>query len=274
MRGARRLALLLHGRTLETSAGATRVVMPRPGRFPSFYVFALHKGGSSLMNIMLVSALDYAKVPHIGMSEWAFAAGLPENEITNADEFIFPRGYCYRGYRQFPPYLRSFDIAQNKKVLLVRDPRDIIVSDYFSTRYSHAIPAQGSVRDELLKLRDLADNSGIDDYCLSQAPFYRSEFDGYRHIEATELRLYRYEDVIFNKQSWLEDMLSYFDISVPSSVIESIAEANDIRPEQERPTEHIRNVFPANFRLHLKQATIDMINQEFHDVLSRYGYAA
>ena len=92
MRGLSRVATLMWGRILKTPAGRTRVLMPRPGRFASFYVFALHKSGSTLMNNMLIRAFDYAKVPHVALSEFAFSAGLPENEIAKSGGIHIPSG--------------------------------------------------------------------------------------------------------------------------------------------------------------------------------------
>jgi hypothetical protein len=257
---------------LKTSAGTTRIVLPRPGDFASFYVFALHKSGSTLLNNMLIEALDYAQVPHIALSELAFAAGLPENEVTNAEDFIFSQGYCYRGYREFPPYLKSFDIMKNKKVLLIRDPRDMLVSDYFSVAYSHPLPPKGPVREVMIELRDFARKRDVNEYCLSQVAVFKKEFEGYRHLLDTDIRVYRYEDVIFEKQKWLAEMLSYFGITVPATLIERIAAAHDVRPEREIPSEHIRQVRPANFRQHLNQTTIDILNREFEPELVRHSY--
>lgn len=274
MSGLSRIQAVLRGRSLKTPAGATRVVLPRPGSFPSFYVFALHKSGSTLLNAMLREALDGAGVPQIALSEHAFAAGLPENEITNPELFIFPQGYCYRGYREFPPYLRTFDISKNRKILLVRDPRDMLVSDYFSTAFSHELPRQGVVREQLARQRDYAQNVDINDYCLSQATVYKNEFDGYHHLIDGEIRIYRYEDVIFAKCGWLADMLAYFEINVPEQVMAAIAARHDVRPERENPGAHIRQVTPGNYRLHLNAATIDSLNRQFATELTRYGYEA
>jgi hypothetical protein len=247
--------------------------MPRPGRFPSFYVFALHKSGSTLLNRMLIKAFSHAKVPHLALPELAVSAGLPENEIANPKDFIFPNGYCYRGFRQFPDYLSAPGIAKSKKVLLIRDPRDILVSDYFSVAFSHTLPPRGKIRQEMLKLREFAKRVGVDEYCLSRIAFCKGEFEGYRQLLDGDIRLYRYTDVIFEKRKWLADMLTYFEVAVPERVIDAIAAELDVRPDRERPTEHIRQVTPGNYRRHLNTATIDLINNEFAAILARYSYS-
>jgi hypothetical protein len=211
-------------------------------------------------------------VPNLALPEIAVSAGLPENEIANSEDFVFPTGYCYRGYRQFPDYLSASGIAKSKKVLLIRDPRDILVSDYFSVAFSHTLPPSGGIREEMLKLREFAKRVGVDEYCLSRIGFCKSEFEGYRAMLGGDIRLYRYEDVIFEKAKWMADMLTYFDVAVPGAVVEAIATELDVRPDRERPTEHVRQVTPGNHRRHLSAATVEELNRKFAAILERHSY--
>jgi hypothetical protein len=226
-----------------------------------------------LLNKMMEEALTAANVPQIAPSAIAFKAGLPATEITNAAEIIFPHGYCYRSFRAFPPYLQSFDIAANRKVLLIRDPRDILVSRYFSAKLSHPVPEAGEARSRLLSQRAHASRMTVDAYCLSMIDFVRNEYESYRPLLSTEMRVYRYEDVIFEKERWLADMLSYFEVELPAETIAEIARVNDIRPRKERPMKHIRQVKPGNFRRHLSRRTIETLNRELADILEEFGYS-
>src|SRR5215469_436216 len=100
----------MHDVMLKTSAGHTRIDIAPPANIDSFYLFAMHKSGSTLLNRIMNSAMILGNIPQIAIPDVAFAAGLPENRILNAQDLIFERGYCYRGFRIFPPYLRHFDI--------------------------------------------------------------------------------------------------------------------------------------------------------------------
>lgn len=261
-------------RVLKTSAGSVRIRLPRPSRLPSFYLFALHKSGSTLLNNMMQDAIDCAGISSIALSEVAFSAGLPESDIINPEDFIYPVGYCYRGFREFPPYLRGFDISRNKKILLVRDPRDMLVSNFFSVKFSHTLPADGVVRRLLERERELASSMSIDQYCRSEAALFKAEFDGYRPILGTEIRIFRYEDIIFNKREWLGEMLAYLEIALPPDAIERIVRTHDIVPDTERAGEHVRQVTPGNYKKHLNSATVSELNHRFSEILSKYRYHA
>jgi hypothetical protein len=258
---------------IKTPVGEAAFDLDEPQDIQSFYLFAMHKSGSVLINRMISQSLSIARIPQIPLSELAFQAGLPENEILNPEELIFERGYCYRGFRGFPPYLKRFEIAQNKKILLVRDPRDMVVSFYFSAARSHALPSCGIVREQLLHRRTEARTTDIDEYCQSIASAFISKFQSYESILSTELRLYRYEDVIFDKKSWLTDMLNYLEVVLDRSSIERIATQNDVWPEVENPSLHIRQVKPGNFRRHLSRESIDFLNEKFRDVLIEHNYS-
>jgi hypothetical protein len=258
---------------IRTSAGNTAFDLEEPGDFPSFFVFAMHKSGSTLMNRMLDQALFAAGVPQIPLPAIAFEAGLPPNEILNPEELVFERGYCYRNFHGVPPYLHKFDIAANKKILLIRDPRDIVVSYYFSMAKSHRLPPLGVVKKYLLNMRSMARRANIDQFCRSVAKEFKSQFRSYQSILSTELRLYRYEDVIFDKKAWLEDMLGYVGVALNDAKVTRIARENDIWPAVERPSKHIRQVTPGNFRKHLSRESIELLNSEFEHLLTEYNYA-
>ena len=44
-------------------------------------------------------------------------------------------------------------------------------------------------------------------------------------------------------------------------------------PAVERPSEHIRQVKPGNFRKHLNRKSIELLNAEFEHLLTEYNYA-
>ncbi|MGO9740425.1 MAG: sulfotransferase domain-containing protein [Roseiarcus sp.] len=265
-------------RILKTQAGETEITIATPGQFRSFFLFAMHKSGSTLLNNMMTAALSSAEIPVIDLAWAAFSAGLPENRITNADEFVFDNGYCYLGFRIYAPYLKQFDLSGNKKILLVRDPRDMLVSYYFSMAKSHGIPDTGVIRESMLSERKSANTSNIDEYCLGKVKNFKSEFASYRHLTSdkpldSNVKIYRYEDVIFSKFEWLRDMLTYLSVPFDVDNLRAIAKKNDVWPDKERPEHHVRQVKPGNFRQHLSDKTIDILNIEFKNEFETYGYS-
>lgn len=256
-----------------TPAGNTQIKALPPANFLSFYVFAMHKSGSVLLNSMLDQVFTVAKVPQVAIPEATFRAGLPENVVLNPEELIFKTGYCYRGYRSFPEYLERFNLSDHKKILLVRDPRDMVVSYFFSAAGSHVLPQNGPARDALLAERVTAKNADIQEYCVNKASMFIREFESYEGILNNEnTKVYRYEDVIFKKREWLGDIFSYLDLDVDASLVSRVADRNDVRPEEEKPSEHIRQVTPGNYKKHLTNDTISNLNATFSEMLAKFDY--
>jgi hypothetical protein len=73
----------------------------------------------------------------------------------------------------------------------------------------------------------------------------------------TNVATYRYEDVIFKKRIWIDDLCSWFGWDISSDLKGSVAARFDVVVDVERPDQHIRQVKPGNHRRHLRKETID-----------------
>ena len=246
--------------------------IPSPADIDSFFVFALPKSGSVLQDKVFEDVCSELNIPLFSIAKTAFNQGVEEGNF-NADicELFAPRGYGFYGFRYLPPYLKGFDLSQFKKFLLVRDPRDILVSHYFSMKKSHAIP-EGEMGNRLLQQRQNIQSLNIDEYALSKAQIFDKIFKSYITIDDSLLKVFKYEDIVFNKSAWIEDILRFLDFNLATDKIEAIASRHDIFPNVEKPDSHIRKVTPGDHKDKLKPETIKKLNDIFAPVLAKYGY--
>jgi hypothetical protein len=211
-----------------------------------------------------------------GLVYRAPAAELFQNgrELRHARLTFEPSGHAYGGFRNLP--WRLPDFAADRTVLLVRDPRDALTSLYFSVAYSHRPPGatDGSAMLRAFEARRVtALTIPIDTFVLDQAGAHA------RLIEKTLAnapahRLYRYEDVIFDKLAWVEDMLAYFRLSSPRPLVLRIVERANVVPTEEAPLEHIRRVTPGDHRDKLRPETIAALDDRLGPILRRFGYSS
>ena len=160
-----------------------------------------------------------------------------------------------------------------RSIFLVRDPRDRLVSQYFSFSRSHQEPESGYASANFSLTRKKAQRLLIDNYAIDQNDWIISNWRAYHeHLDPMTTRVYRYEDVIFRKVEWLSDILNFFDLPCDEKIIESIVAQNDILPKNEDPNQHIRQVRPGNYKKHLSQGTCEQLNALFFDFLDRYSY--
>jgi hypothetical protein len=244
-----------------------------PADIPSFYGFSLHKAGSTLLYTLLKHFCNTLQIPIFEPETEEYNHGL---ELGSLDESVLEilcqRGYCFSGFRLFPEYLKGVDLRSHKKIFLIRDPRDMLVSHYFSQKFSHEIPP-GDLGGLLQSRRDLLALQSIDEYAVENASELRINFEAYENnIYDGQMKLFRYEDVIFAKEQWLNDILDYLDLSLPSKHVRQIANLVDHRPVIENPMNHIRRVTPGDHKEKLHPATIEYLNEFFRDILVRYNY--
>lgn len=238
----------------------------------SFFVFALPKTGSVLQDRIFEDICRELNIPLISIAKSAFNQGVEEGNFTaEICQLFVKRGYGFYGFRYFPAYLKNFDLSQFKKILLVRDPRDILVSHYFSMKNSHAIP-QGEMGERLLKHRATIQDSDINEYVLDKAQTFFNLFQSYNKIEDDLLKVFRYEDIVFDKSQWIQNILDFLKLELATTTIESIATKHDIFPQVEKPNSHIRKVTPGDYQEKLEPKTIEHLNRIFQKVLVKYDY--
>lgn len=94
-----------------------------------------------------------------------------------------------------------------------------------------------------------------------------------RMVGLGNTRVYRYEDVIFKKREWANDICSYFEISADSEQLSRIADQHDIFPDKESPDQHIRQVISGNHRRYFSERTNQWLKDRFREIDDFFGFS-
>jgi hypothetical protein len=193
-----------------------------------------------------------------------------------AQSLFLPKGYCYGAFTSYPSEFDIPIISQCQSTLIVRDPRDLLVSLYYSMRYSHTEPREGASNSEIFeRARRFAKDRDIDSYVWNAIPTIHAMFSSYaRILDLPSLKIFRYENVIYRKREWVAEICDHFRWSVKKSARDSIADAFDVFPEQEERNSHVRQVHPGNYKNQLQDATIRRIEAAFAEEMRIFGYPA
>jgi hypothetical protein len=250
--------------------------LPKPGEsgLPSGFAFSLHKAGSTLLFNMLRGLCELVGLQYVSIMDEAFIKGFqPDDLPENTYQIFSKQGYFYGGFRFLPKQFTIPGLEEAKKIFLIRDPRDILVSFYFSVIKSHIIPEKGKMEQAIIAARDKYTGIPIDDFVIDRSDIFLERMVNYRKLFGQyNLRIYRYEDVIYKKMQWAEDILEYFKWPVAEEKISSVVNPLDIIPENEKPDEHIRQVHPRNYLKKLKPATISILTEKFKPFLKMFSY--
>jgi hypothetical protein len=252
---------------------------PAPSDAPSVVAMSLHKAGSTLLYDLLRGLAPLAGLAFVSVQDHFFRAGLAQKDLPAETASLFlPRGYCYGGFRGAPP----FDIPilpSARSVILVRDPRDMAVSEFYSITRSHVIPPpskDGTQPHFLALAREKVGRRGLDQHVVAAARGIERQFERLQVLglfQRPNVAIYRYEDVIFRKREWVADLCAWYGWDIAPADRQARADRFDIVPAVPDPDAHIRQVHPGSHRRELRPETVATIDGILDHWLRLFRYA-
>ncbi len=247
---------------------------------PAYFVLGIRRSGSSVLN-SICEALARENGYHfldVGGGFFFQNIPLPSWRHDPALPALLQPGNVYGGFRNLPFALLDAPLFRNgHKLLLVRDPRDALVSEYFSIAYSHPIPEPDTQRAEVHEMmhrdRARALRRSVEDHVLSSAPLMSNTMLEYGAIMGLPLtKVLRYEDFILEKGKLIRTVAGHFGWNANAQLIDLILQWADVVPVAENPQAFIRKVIPGDHRNKLSTDVIARLNQILADPLRMFGY--
>lgn len=246
---------------------ATGKACQGPTAEKAIVVRALHKSGSMFL-YRYFQWLSW----HAG---YAFFSA--NNPSPNQEGALEPtaENRCVCPLRDFEEneYSSIADVDRIVQIFHVRDPRDMIVSEYFSFGWTHRIdsenPRAQQWRKEVQKMT-------VDEYALGQPEFSRwpieKKFEPIVQKEAGPNSLFvKYETMVTDFPTWSAQVSVPFDLRWPALV--KRWGLWKFRNEFKVDGKHKRRITPGDHRQQLTPATIELLNQRYQPILERFGYS-
>lgn len=236
---------------------------------PSVMHFTLHKCASVYLQTKLHMLAEQIGLTPLDLDGYFFDSAQPQPFTVQR------RGFFYGPFRSLDdafgvrrewPDLRGYKI-----IVVIRDPRDVLTSLYYSMAYSHRTP-RGDARDSFLAMRQEVQQIDIDQHVRQEArvflPRYRSYF---RLAQQYDVHLTTYEQLVTNPDAWRESLLAYLGVVMSRWRKRRLISAADFAVKRENPAAHMRQVQPGDHARKLRPDTIAWLNAEFAEVLDWYG---
>jgi len=241
----------------------------------SAFVIGIAKGGSTLLHGLTRALCEAAGRAYVDIPSALFEQGVePIRARVDIDRTRRRGGLVFGGFRWLHPWLEDSWLYERRVILLTRDPRDALVSLYYSHAYSHAAPEAGMLADAFSRHREAALSTDVDAFAAGPAAdrVYRNyaRLMGLKSVPA--LALYRYEDVVFDKRAWAARLCADLSVSVSDDALAGIVAAQDIVPEAEDARAHVRQVAPGDARRKLSDETFARLSVRFAPILDAFGY--
>ncbi len=249
--------LLLHG------------LKPQPdSKQQSILFFTVHKSASTFIKNTVMELLAHENLTVINFSGYLSknAQEKTYNNFGKMGKLLKPKGYFYgafRSYYQFP------EMERFKILLVLRDPRDVLNSYYFSTLYNHPIG-----RKEVLEEREQFANMDIDTFVLQKAPEFKKKYSDFcKHLlHRPNVVLLQYEDMISNFTPWLNKLSDFLEIKSNDEVKKNIITKTSFKVKKEDKNSFIRSIKANDYKDKLKPETITKLNEIFKEELLQLGY--
>jgi hypothetical protein len=189
-------------------------------------------------------------------------------------------------------YVDVPDIQEYDVILHLRDPRDVLVSMFYSYCYIHPgeVEVNTGYRSEIA-------NQGIDqfvlDHALGRTSHYRGDYGTGGHVKhaigglKTRYENYvqkllnqdnviflKYETMVQNYPLWIGQFIQPFPIENKQEVIDFLVSKQDVffpKHKEEKMT-HVRKITPGDHKEKLKSTTIKELNAIFQDTLTALAY--
>jgi hypothetical protein len=250
----------------------------------SCLAIGIHKGGSTMLHDFLQIYLNNpGKTYHYSRldipSVLFHSLGLTDEEFDDVD--LIPRflttnqSCCFFGWRNIPmSFLRYKSALSNfPSVVLIRDPRDCVVSAYYSFLKNHCLPRNhnSTAAKEIIEEREKSAGMSIDQWALKNVARFTNELSRIALFMHHNMRIYRYEDIWESKGEFLSSVIGNLGLPFSEPAFQNAFDRINIAPGTDRRG-HVRQGKPGDHRAKLSPETIDQINLRYQSLLSFFGY--
>jgi hypothetical protein len=255
---------MLDGRLLIPEAGPQSVVF-----------FTVHKCASTFTaRSVAYLATEKLGLRHINMARyfWRMETGDAYDHIQERAGGLFhPYGFLYGPLRQ-PVDVPEID--RYRTVLMLRDPRDVLTSFYYSITVSHGVPGTRDARDQFLEVRKRWEGSTVDEFVLGWLPEFQKRYEGYIRLRAqTDCPVLKYEDMLVDFDKWAGDLGDAFGVTLTDEDVENLRSMGGFdREVSESASRHIRQRKPGDHVRKLMPETVEQITDRLLPVLKGFGY--
>ncbi len=242
----------------------------------AFVVHGLHKSATMFLYQFFADLCSQIDTPIFSIHNQT-----PDHQTV--DETI-EQSFVLCPVRSFDTQKFSFPLLNcTRHMFQIRDPRDVLVSEYYSIGWRHSVAGWSQ---EDLERRELIRTLSVDEYAMRepeistyplidriQPLIQRTSMSKTNLPSQTDHFITKYETMVTDFPQWVSTVLPALDIESSGGFAASLVEKyrNDFRADDNN-SGHRRNVTPGDHREKLAGKTVETLNQRFASVLTAFEY--
>lgn len=222
-------------------------------------IYTTWKTGSSFTNRFFKYTCKQTGLPFLFLPEKHTNTNIIRFKKRNKKFAIFPVRTPFENY-----------IKNETYIIHLRDPRDILVSAYFSVKFSHKYTKAARKKIET-KFSSIDVNNFVKNRAFKYAERNKNLFNS---IDKKNINYIFYEDMVLNFPKWAKIALSSFNVDedVQRKIIKAFQGEFLNIPNIENIYEHKRRMLPGDYKEKLTQETILKLNDILKEHIQFYNY--
>lgn len=246
-------------------------------KFPDFnnshsvFLFSTHKCASTFLTHLLSDLAKREGKVHIDVESYLATSPQKRDELYSEKIFteilLSKKGYYFGVFRYGFKYFN--ENSDSKIIMVLRDPRDILTSQYFSIAYSHPV-----LTEKFLKKREHALKIGIDRHVIEMSDRFLKTYMHYLdlYLGKRNVLLVKYEDMVKEFPNVLNEILNFINYSKKEEALFYWENNSPFVVQEENKHHHKRKITPGDYQEKLNKETISYLNSKFKSVLERLNY--
>lgn len=182
-------------------------------------------------------------------------------------------------YINYSDYLNIPKPEQYKTFFVTRDPRDIVVSFYFSTKYSH--PSMVHIIKMRRELQTLNMQEGLKyaTVALQKMGVFEAQKSWINTADHNH-KIFRFEDLANNNYTFLRQLLSYLDVEIPANKFDTLYHKHSFEHHAQGRTQgeedinsHYRRGTPGDWENYFDRYVMNHFKDTTTNLVEILGYA-
>ncbi len=251
---------------------------------PSVMFWTTHKCASTFISKFLKIISEETNFNYFDYAGQIWELG-NEIKVNNPFSIETDCDFLYRKHGEiYGPMRTPFEFYLRKdlnNIFFLRDPRDLIISKYYSIAYSHPIPSNDKVKEEFLKKREHAKSININDFFIEQIdnwilPHYMKYKDMRENSKYSSF--HKYEDLKDKPKKIFLEITNNMNVKISEKSLDKLILEFEkpFKQKQEKKQDrkylHERSGKSRQFEYELNKKVLDVGNKKLKNVLEFWNF--